>query len=376
MSIKQSFSSNLKNIPGWRTRRRIIVFAVDDYGNVRIDSKDARKRILKAGVQLNGRFDAFDSLETRQDLEMLYDVLGSVKDKNGRHAVFTSYAVPCNLDFEKIAESGYSEFYNESLTVTFDKLSELQPEAYNGAWKLWQQGMYEGFMVPQFHGREHLNLKVFRELLEKKDPKVLIPLKNRSYSGFSGSGYSTISNTAAFDFWEFDENKQFGEIIREGTREFEEVFGYSAVNFTPPAYNIHSSHEKVLKECGIRYIDTALLKKEHLGLGKYRRVFNYTGKRSKADQIFLVRNVVFEPTEQRNIDWVSTTMSQIEAAFRWNRPAIISSHRVNFCGHIDPDNREKGLRALRELLHRITERWPDAEFVAANELGDAIREGK
>ena len=49
-----------------------------------------------------------------------------------------------------------------------------------------------GLMVPQFHGREHLNLKVFEEKLADKDHEVLTALKNRSYAGISNSGYSSI----------------------------------------------------------------------------------------------------------------------------------------------------------------------------------------
>ena len=86
----------------------------------------------------------------------------------------------------------------------------------------------------------------------------------------------------------------------------------------------------------------------------------------------MVRNVVFEPTQDRGLDWVNFTMKQIERAFRWNRAAIISSHRVNFCGHIDPKNREKGLDSLRKLLHEIVKKWPDVEFMAADELGDYL----
>jgi hypothetical protein len=61
-------------------------------------------------------------------------------------------------------------------------------------------------------------------------------------------------------------------------------------------------------------------------------------------------------------------MKQIETAFRWNKPAIISSHRVNYCGHIDPNNREIGLSALKNLLDQIVNKWPDVEFMAADEL--------
>ena len=87
----------------------------------------------------------------------------------------------------------------------------------------------------------------------------------------------------------------------------------------------------------------------------------------------MVRNVVFEPTEDRGIDWIGYTLKQIEIAFRLKRPAIISSHRVNFCGHIDPANREKGLNALKNLLQEIVKKWPDVEFMAADELGELIK---
>jgi hypothetical protein len=65
-------------------------------------------------------------------------------------------------------------------------------------------------------------------------------------------------------------------------------------------------------------------------------------------------------------------MKQIETAFFWNKPAIISSHRVNFCGHIDPKNREIGLSALKELLQKIVKKWPDVEFMSSVELGVLI----
>ena len=81
-----------------------------------------------------------------------------------------------------------------------------------------------------------------------------------------------------------------------------------------------------------------------------------------------------QPTDDRGIDWVSYTIKQIEAAFRWYRPAIISSHRVNFCGHIDSENRRIGLSSLSELLTQILRRWPEVGFLAAHELAGLIAE--
>jgi len=371
-ALKNSAILNAKNLVGWKTNRNIVVFSVDDYGNVRIDSKVARRRLDQAGLPAFSRFDALDTLETRQDLEALFEVLTSVKDKNGRPAIFTPFAMPCNINFEKMAEEGYQEYHYELLPETFRKLAVQQPEAYEGAWDLLQEGISRGLMVPLFHGREHLNLKVLEEKLASRDREVLAALKNRSYTGISSSGYKTISAMAAFDFWEFEENERFNNVIREGLEAFEVVYGYKSDHFNPPGGREHSVIHKTLKEQGVKFIDTPLLKKEHQGRGKYKKVFNYTGKRNDEGQTLLVRNVVFEPTEERGVDWIQYTMKQIEAAFRWNRPAIISSHRVNFCGHIDPQNRKAGLLALGELLEKIISRWPRVEFMAANELGALI----
>lgn len=370
--IKTGLLQNIKNIYGWKTNRKIVVISVDDYGNVRLDSKKARENLDKAGMKVKTRFDALDTLENRTDLEMLYDALSSVKDKHGRHAVFTPFALPCNINFEAMAENGHTEYVYELLPETYKKLEALDTEAYAGTWDLWKEGIDKGLMVPQFHGREHLNLKVFKEKLAKKDTEVITALQNRSYTSISSSGYPTISITAAFEFWDFEENESFTEIITDGLNAFEKVYGYRSNHFNPPGGREHPVIHEVLKQQGIEYLDTPYVKQEHQGNGKFKRVLNHTGKKNHLGQTYEVRNVVFEPTEKKPFNWVDYSFKQVETAFRWNRPAIISSHRVNFCGHIDPANREKGINDLSQLLKKIVQKWPDVEFMAANELGDVI----
>lgn len=366
--MKQKLLNTLKNLYGWKTKRKLVVFSIDDYGNVRLDSKNARENLEKAGLKIANRFDAFDTLETTQDLLALYEVLDSVKDSHGNAAVFTPFAMPCNIDFESIEKNQYSAYEYENLDETFKKMQSRYPQAYTGARDLWKEGIEKGLMKPQFHGREHLNLKVFREKLKAKDPDVLTVLKNRSYTSISNSGYSTISPMAAFEFWEFAENEDFEEIIQTGLDAFEEVFGYRSTHFNPPGGREHPIIHEYLKNNGILYMDAPLIKKEHQGKGKYKNVFNYTGKRNKLNQIIQVRNVVFEPTSDKR-DWVNYSFEQIKTAFRLNRPAIISSHRVNFCGFIDEKNREKGLQDLKKLLEKIVSAYPDVEFISSDTLG-------
>jgi len=370
--VKDSLINNLKNSIGWKTKRKIVVFSVDDYGNVRLHSKEARAKLDQAGLKVYSRFDLFDTLETKKDLEQLYAVLDSAKDKNGRSAVFTPFALPCNIDFEKMEADNFQKYYFENLPVTYSKLAKEQPEAYDGAWELWQEGIAKGFLRPQFHGREHLNLFVFNDKLEKRDPELLTALQNKSYTSISDEDYPTMSSTAALDFWDVNDNEKLKPILVEGLQFFKEVYGYSSNYFTPPVYQIHHSLFSTLKENGIKYIDLGLVRKEHHGQNSYKTSFNYIGKKTKEGLTIMVRNIVFEPTEDRGLDWVSFTMKQIERAFRWNKPAIISSHRVNFCGHIDPKNREMGLQTLQKLLQEIVKKWPEVEFMAADELGDYL----
>lgn len=368
-NLKETAAVNIKNIIGWKTKRKIVVFSVDDYGNVRLDSKQARGKMFANGLKPGSRFDVYDTLETTDDLAALYETLCSVKDKNNQHPVFTAFAMCANIDFEKMKENGYSSYQYEELPHTFNKL-----KGYENTWQLWQQGMQNKLLVPQFHGREHLNVKVLMEALQRKDRDTINCIENRSYAAIADTGYSTIAFMAALDFYEFSENENLKKIVADGLNIFEKVFGFKATNFTPCGSNGYSaSINPVLAAGGIKYIDTSRFKAEHLGKGKMAsKVFNYTGKKNRLQQIYLVRNCVFEPTENRGIDWVSFCMQQIEAAFRWNLPANISSHRVNFCGHIDPDNRKVGLNALKQLLAAITQRWPDVEFMTSNELGNLI----
>ncbi len=370
--MKQRLLNNLKNVYGWKTKRKIVVISVDDYGNVRLDSKKARERMDEAGLKVKSRFDAYDTLETKEDLEVLFDTLSSVKDSNGRNAVFTPFAMPCNIDFEKMAQEHYKKYHYELLPETYKKLEARDTKSYEGTWKLWNEGIKNELMSPQFHGREHLNLKVLGEKLNKNDHEVLTALKNRSYTSISNSGYNTISYTAAFDFWNLSENEFLSTIIDDGIDQFFNVFGYLPSNFMPPTSKIHPMHLDKLSKRGIKYIDTNLIHKQHLGVGKYSTSLNFTGKKNKNGQIYLVRNVVFEPTSMSYSLSVKIALDQIEAAFRWNKPAIISSHRVNFCGYINEDNRKKGIEALNVLLKKIVEKWPNVEFMSANKLGNMI----
>ena len=140
MSVRSKLLLNAKNLFGTKTRRKLVVIYVDDYGSIRVRDKQAYNNLLKAGLDVDKTRYGYDTLCTTEDLQMLFDVLTSVKDKNGHHAVFTPFANIANPDFEKIKESGFQQYYREPFTKTMERLGN----AYNGAYELWKQGIAAG----------------------------------------------------------------------------------------------------------------------------------------------------------------------------------------------------------------------------------------
>jgi len=113
------------------------------------------------------------------------------------------------------------------------------------------------------------------------------------------------------------------------------------------------------------------IQSEPVGGGKIKKRIHWLGKRLHSNLTVLTRNCFFEPS-QPGKDWIDTCLSDISISFKWHKPAIISSHRVNFIGALSVRNRENGLFQLRSLLKTIMTNWPETEFITSEELGKLI----
>lgn len=366
--MSHKLRDSLKNVRGWRTSRKLVAFAVDDYANVRVASRRARERLSESGLDLTSQMDRYDTLETRQDLEALFEVLSSVRDAQDESAIFTAYALSANPDFGAIRKDG-QHYHSETATATFERLANEQPKAYEGAWAMWQEGIERGLIQPQFHGREHLNVELFERKLARRDPALMANLEAQSLAALEDEpDMPGVGFTHAFGLHRAESLERHREILAEGLDLFENVWGFHSRTFTPPAQKLHPALYADAVRGGVRAIDKPLHCVRSLGDGRSAREINRSGRQRGQDHVTVVRNVVFEPGKDRRFDSAERAVQQIAAAFRWRKPAIISSHRVNFCGHIDETNRKHGLSALHSLLAETTARWPDVEFVSVDEL--------
>jgi hypothetical protein len=181
-----------------------------------------------------------------------------------------------------------------------------------------------------------------------------------------------VSFNQSFAFWSENEITLHKEIIKDGLDLFQQVYGYPSLTFTPPAQQLHVDLYPFVSSLGVIGLDKVRNTTRHLGNGKYIKESNIMGDSITPTATTIVRNCVFEPTDDRGFDWVNYTFKQVQAAFYWNKPAIISSHRVNYCGFIDEKNRALGLKNLKALLNKIVVAYPDVEFVSVDEIAKMI----
>lgn len=369
--IKNNIVRNLSNIPGWSTKRKLVIIESDDWGSIRMPSIDVYNNLINAGLDMisdeGARYNSYDSLATSDDLEALFEVLMSLRDSNGRPPVFTPVSVVANPDFEKIRDSSFHEYSYEPFSETLKK----HPGCEN-SFELWKEGIVERLFVPQFHGREHLNVSVWLRALQSDNPRIKLAFENNMW------GISTVDDPeiklevqAAFDFIEANDLLYHREVIKTGLDLFEELFGYRADFFVPPNGPFSSELEQTCVDSGIKFLSFAKLQTEPLGQFKTKKRIHWLGQRTGSGLVCLTRNCFFEPSQSGN-DWVDSCLNDISNSFRWDKPAVISSHRVNFIGALHETNRTSGLRQLKLLLNEIIQRWPDTEFITSAELGSLI----
>ncbi len=374
-NLKSKIIVNLSNIKGWRTKRHIVVIESDDWGSVRMSSLESFERLKKAGVPVDtDHYNINDALESNEDLEMLFDTLSQFKDSTGRHPVMTGVNVVANPDFEAIERNGFSEYVYEPYTRTCERYPD-----HERVYQLWKKGIEKRLFVPVLHGREHLNAQFWMRALRSGNKSTLAAF-NEGVTGIprKGIGGEEVPNfQAAFQIDTVDDLPYQKEVIRTGAELFEKLYNYKAKFFVPTNGWFNNSLEKDLFESGVKYIDTAKKQREPLGNGQYKVNTRFVGDKNQYGQIYLTRNCFFEPAAtgyevSANYDWLNFCLKEIEIAFRWHKPATISSHRVNYIGYLHPENREKGLKMLSQLLSEIIKRWPDVEFMTSVELGDLI----
>lgn len=367
LNLKSTLIQSLRNIPGWRTSRKIVVFESDDWGSIRMPSREVYNKLLSYGYCIDdSSYNRFDALESETDLSSLFEVLSRFTDCNGNNPVLTANMLVANPDFDKIRDSFFTIYHYEYFTETYSRYSRNAD-----TFSVLKQGMGEGLFHPQFHGREHLNVAKWIRALQRGNPDLRLAFDLNLFSmNLKGVDDKPETYLQAFSLDETSDLENHKSIIIDGLSIFKSIFGFTPKSFIAPKYTWHYELDPVLLENGIRYFQGKGYRKIPYSTKNEIKRY-YLGSQNELGQIYLRRNCLFEPAFYHK-DWVDSCMKEIGNSFIFNKPAVIETHRLNYIGFIEPDNRNRNLSLLFDLLKKITNKWPEVEFLNSEELGDLV----
>lgn len=332
-----------------------------------MSSKEAFEYFKKLKYPVaNCVFNKYDSLESNDDLLDLYDVLSSVKDRKGAYAVFTANVILANPDFERILESKYKNYSYELFTETLKKYPDS-----NKVFDLYKLGISKNLFYPQFHGREHVHVYNWLSSLQQNDPFSIKAFEQRMFTVSRSESSSCKSEfvDAVATYNDSYANATM-QSIEEGLGLFYELFGYQSISAIAPCYIWNNRVSESFSKKGVRVIQSgrAQLVPQY-NSDAYEIEYKYSGQRNQYEQVYSLRNIYFEPCTSPTEDISENCLNEIAQSFFLKRPAIISTHRVNYIGRIHPENKERNLESLSKLLKSIVKRWPDVEFMTTEQLG-------
>lgn len=346
----------------WKTSRQIVVIESDDWGSERIPNNNVRNTLISIGINMDSNPHAtYDTLERFEDLEVLESILQDLYMHYQKKVKITANFITANPDFHAIKATNFTQYFYEPFTDTYQK-KDRHTKVIEYIHKL----IHNGFMQPQLHGREHINVSFWLEELRNDNEAFLAAFDNKCYSIDAHSAKKSKNLMAALDFENEEQLAFIKKSIIEGHKIFKNTFGITSDTFIAPRYVWSEKINETLVQENIFALQSALYQQSASENNK--RYVHFTGQKNKNHPLtYLVRNVFFEPA-YGNTDWVNAAFRKVELAFRFRTPAIISMHRINFVGGLDTNQRDKNLYHFKLLLEKIIQKYPNVEFLSSDEL--------
>jgi hypothetical protein len=326
---------------------KFIIIESDDWGLERALTFESISWMKKRFGEMHFSRWALDSLETSEDLNLLFDLLESYKSKFEFPPVITANFITHNIN--------YTESDNLNLIPISKGFNRESEDVRN----LYKKGIENKYIFPQLHGYCHYNLvelkKYFftdegREAFEKK---FLL-------------ARSTMRGSLSFLHGELSKNNLSDFTIKESVAEFRNLFGFSSQSIIPPTFILDLELLGILKQNNIKLIQSANRltssdkKKYYLPLFKKKNGIYWSARNGRLD-----------PHADYNFNYEQCLNSIIQG-FENKSPAIIDFHRANFAGKFAPEYRDRTLTELKKLFDSIYNKWPDAKFIHTQQLIDML----
>lgn len=348
-----------KNID-WK-KNKTIVFESDDWGAMTCPNLETLKKIrnspeIAPAIERYKKYHFVDSLESVEDLDRLFKVLLQFKGADGRPPVFTAIYFLANPDYDAIRANGLTKYVDRGIDKEYPPVFKGHGDIIGKA----KEGMKLGVWVPESHttrGDGHLDLhKWVKMLREKKDPA------RKAFFDLNMIGVGTPTAPHKGEEYDSMEKEEIGEWLRVGAQYFYNAFGYR-----PRACGLSSARVK----CKVLERIVA----EFLAANGTELIFNAENREMceydpELGLVFIQRNAFLEPA-----GGVSTWQScyeQVLKAWDNNQPAVISTHRCNYCT-LDPDEKAEDFNQLEKFLSIIRKEHPDAVYRHSCEIARLVK---
>lgn len=301
-------------------------------------------------------------LDQAKALADLREILVRFKDKMGRTPVATLGVILAAADTRRIRNAGGIEYFS----------ARLSEPVYAPLREVMKEGVRQGVFALHLHGMEHYWPPALMQAAAK-DASIRDWLQS---DGIPGTESLPSPLQARWTDASVLPSRALGsEALRAAVIEEASLFG-ACFKIRPRVAvattfvwteEVEAAWTKVGVDViitpGVRYTCRDATGKPG---GEDKRMVN--GELSNNGQIYLVRDVYFEPILGQRPEGV---VNDAKERARLGRPCLVEMHRFNFIGAAE--KREASLRVLEAALEQLQRTFPEIRFMTSLELAEAIR---
>jgi hypothetical protein len=345
--------------PEFSFNRPLVLLQSDDWGRVGVRDREGYEQLRASGIRLGEHPYDFYTLETAEDVIALRDLLKRHHDSTGRSPCLVMNFVMANLDFPKIAESGFRQLHLRPLT-----------QGLPGKWKrpglfeAYRQGVADGVFYPALHGLTHCcgpavehslatnreRAELLRTLWKAETPYI--------YWRMPWVGYEYCipeKPQAGFLPSEMQES-----LIRRAAEVFAKIFSVFPASACAPGYRANRATHKAWSKWGIRVAQN--------GSG-----VPLPPHFDECEILNLHRTIDFE-LSQRELP-IEKYVQLADSCFARGLPVIVSVHSINFHSSLRKF-REPTFHILDRFLSALKAKYPDLLYIHDRDLYKIVTRGR
>lgn len=353
----------------WR-RLKAVVFQSDDWGLCAWCPDEEAYRALcdtPAFRSPAGRAYGRSTLESADDVRALAAVLEEVSGADGLPPVWQANTVMAAPDYARLEASGFAAGAPPAL---------LQPEVpprwqRPGLWDEVRRAEGRGLWRAELHGLLHVPASAWLEALRRGEPDARLALRHQCLVCEAAEAGSEFGPREP---WELRARQ-----LERGARHFAAFFGRPPTSFCPPDYGWDPRVEAAAARLGVGVLQ-GRAEQAGLPLGRLHQRWRAARWRRRAGPLFAMpARIAFEPrgeVDPGGRRGAHAALRRARAAWAAGRPAVVSSHRLNYA-HLDAVRSAAGRVQLRALLGALAAEGAvflcDAEVAGLEERGWSLR---